>query len=91
MAKMSNFELLEMQLNHASEEGEIMCLIIKNENLPLAELIIVHTENLTDKIEYIRKAYTKDLRLKTNWDILIDGFYRMNDPQLKALMEGKVI
>lgn len=49
-------------------------ILIENENMPRPEVIINDWENLDQKIEYIDKAYTDDLVLKSCDDIKIKDF-----------------
>lgn len=64
---------IERQWKEYNEDA-VLILIIHNSEMPAPEVIINEPLNVAYKIEYLKKAYTEELVLKSNSNICIGNF-----------------
>ena len=71
---MTKKQLLFKNMERCINEQSYFAMLVENASMPKSEVIINDWSNLYQKMEYIDKAYTDDLILKSCDDIKIKDF-----------------
>lgn len=86
---MTEKEQLKTLIEIAKENNRLLVLIKMNEPTKKRMLEIHHNKDLDEVFSKVDKEYGKNLRLRANYDNIIDGAYMIEDEDLRFLLNGE--
>ena len=86
---MTEKEQLKTLIEIAKENNRLLVLIKMNEPTKKRMLEVHHNKDLDEVFSKIDEEYGKNLRLRANYDNIIDGAYMIEDEDLRFLLNGE--
>ena len=86
---MTEKEQLKILIEIAKENNRLLVLIKMNEPTKKRMLEVHHNKDLDEVFSKIDEEYGKNLRLRANYDNIIDGAYMIEDEDLRFLLNGE--